>query len=105
MAKLTTIFQLSVHRMILDKTPANIIANYGYDVSHLLPPQTEFLFNETQEIQNNSGLNRTFILKYDAPFFSKDFEFEVFFSRKILTDGEKIHYYDVITELKPIEKT
>ena len=55
------------------------------------------------ELVTPPQLTRDWIVEYDCPYFLRDFEFEVTFERKILSDGLKLHQYEMATEILPVK--
>jgi len=105
MAKIYTIYSLSLGSLMvnsLNKTPASFIDDFAYDLLKHLPANTEYEgFKDMYDL--HCGLSRRFKLDFDCPFFTNDFEFEVYFQRNFLSDGDKVHQFTLITDIKPLE--
>jgi len=106
MAKIYTLYSLSFASLILNslgKTPASLIDDFAYDLLNHLPDKTIYEgFKEMNYL--HGGLSRQFRLDFDCPFFTNDFEFEVPVERKFLYDGDKLHEFTLIVDIKPVEK-
>lgn len=106
MARLKTKCKMGVALLMREILDDQSMAPYDWFVNQtlrLLPAKTKLIIAQ-EERTTPPALSRSWMIEFDCPFFTNDFEFEVTFERKFLSDGEKTFEYSLATEIRRLKE-